>query len=46
MSGFLIGFFRMKADSRIEAIHGCKFKEMIKDTVQNAISLIHVCYFL
>lgn len=35
----------MKADSETEATDSWKFKEMIKDTFQNAESVIHVCYF-
>lgn len=35
----------MKADSGIEAIHGCKFLKLIKDEFQNARPVIHVRYF-
>ena len=35
----------MMADSGIEATGSWKCKEMIKDTFQNAESVIHICYF-
>lgn len=35
----------MKTDSETEATDSWKFKEMIKDTFQNAESVIHVYYF-